>query len=75
VKNTEKEKVGIAKQQYETLRLKEPFFKNEDKEFIGYVSHINSKITGEQSFIDRICVHRNKYSLKKTLKRRDNIKT
>lgn len=51
MKNTEKEKVGIAKQQYETLRLKEPFFKNEDKEFIGYVSHINSKITGEQSFI------------------------
>ncbi|MGG5338646.1 hypothetical protein IGJ48_001341 [Enterococcus pernyi] len=27
MKNTEKEKVGIAKQQYETLRLKEPFFK------------------------------------------------
>lgn len=51
MKNTEKEKVGIAKQQYETLRLKEPFFKNEDKGFIGYVSHINSKITGEQSFI------------------------
>ncbi|WP_271555287.1 hypothetical protein [Enterococcus mundtii] len=75
MKNSEEEKVEIAKQQYEALHLKGEIFINTNKEFNGYVSHINSKITDEQSFIDRICVHRNKYSLKKTLKRRDNIKT
>ncbi|NBA62201.1 hypothetical protein [Enterococcus mundtii] len=51
VKNTEKDKVEIAKKQYEKLDLDSPFSINNNKLNIGYVSHINSKITGEQSFI------------------------
>ncbi|WP_271554578.1 hypothetical protein [Enterococcus mundtii] len=48
---TGQDKVEIAKKQYEKLDLDSPFSINNNKLNIGYVSHINSKITGEQSFI------------------------
>ncbi|PQF21687.1 hypothetical protein [Enterococcus mundtii] len=43
--------VELAKKQYDNLKLTNSTALNKDKMIIGYVSHINSKITGEQSFI------------------------
>ncbi|MBO0460445.1 hypothetical protein JZO83_01675 [Enterococcus sp. DIV1298c] len=71
VKNTEKDKVEIAKKQYEQLDRDSPFSINNNKINIGYVSHINSKFTGEQSFI----ITDTKYvPLSAPLSERENVK-
>ncbi|MBO0460443.1 MULTISPECIES: hypothetical protein [Enterococcus] len=71
MRNNEEAKVEIAKQQYEDLHLKGEIFINGNKNLIGYVSHINCKFTGEQSFI----ITDSKYvPLSAPLSERENVK-
>ncbi|MGX7417331.1 hypothetical protein ACWOFR_00865 [Carnobacterium gallinarum] len=48
---TDKEKMKIAKKEYENLKLGGKVTINNGKKIVGYVSQINDKPTGEQSFV------------------------
>lgn len=48
---SDKERVEIANNEYSDFKIEDPVTINNDSENVGYVSQVNDKPTGEQSFV------------------------
>ncbi|MGX7417327.1 hypothetical protein ACWOFR_00845 [Carnobacterium gallinarum] len=48
---TDEQREDIAKQEYKPYKESDPVKIGKEKDIVGYVSQINDKSTGEQSFV------------------------